>query len=109
MVDNFITISLNDKNEKSTIKISHNNIVIYDGLVFKEKSFEIEKCNENNVLSLEGVTVEDINSLSMFDLGDKKLKQLLKFKDDVLTLTYKFPVFPWLHHTLGFGWIVKSI
>lgn len=109
MIDNFITISFKNNNKQCNIKIIHNEKIIYHGLIFKEKSFEIEKCNEHNTLSIEGVNIEDIDNLSMFDLGHNKLKQLLQHNESVYILNYKFPVFPWLHQTLNFGWLVRSI
>ena len=110
MIDNFITIAFkNNVGNNQYVKIMHNSDIIYNGLIFKEQSFEIQGCQEHNTLIIEGASIEDINDLHMFDLGSKELKQLFCYKDNRLVLEYNFPVFPWLHQKLNFGWIVKSI
>ena len=110
MLDNFITIAFkNNISDNQAVKILHNSDVIYQGLIFEERSFEIERCREHNTLTIEGASIEDINDVRMFNLGSKKLIQLFDNTDNKLKLDYEFPVFPWLHQKLNFGWIVKSI
>jgi len=110
MLDNFITIAFeNNISNNQDIKIMHNSDIIYQGLIFEERSFEIERCREHNTLTIEGTSIEHINDVRMFNLGSKELKQLFDYTDNKLVMEYEFPVFPWLHQKLNFGWIVKSI
>ena len=110
LVDNIITLSFNsDKNNHSVIEIVHNNIELYRGELFSTKTFEIKTCKENNTLVIKNITYEQLDTISMFNLGNDKLKHLLTYENNRAVLNYNYPVFPWLHQTLNFGWIVKSI
>ena len=109
LFDNIITLSFDKKNYNNIIEITHNDLKLYQGELVSTKTFEIKKCKENNTLVIKNIMYEQVLDICMFELGENKLKHLLKYENNRAILHYSYPVFPWLHKELNFGWIVKSI
>ena len=113
LVNNIITISFDTcfdkKNYNNDIEILHNYFQLYKGKIFPIKIFKIQECKKNNILVIKNITYEQIQNISMFELGENKIKYLLKYKNDQAVLYYDYPVFQWLHKKLNLGWTIKSI
>lgn len=109
LFDNVITLSFDNRNHDTIVEIVHNDLKLYQGELPHIKTFEIKECKENNTLVIKNVVYGQVLDVCMFGLGENKLKHLLKYENNRVILHYSYPVFPWLHRKLNFGWIVKSI
>lgn len=108
LADNIITISFKNQNDKH-IEIWHNGVAIYQGKIFLSKTFHIKNCERENSLVIKNIEHSELNHVCMFELGKDKLKNMATYDHNQIVLNYEFPVFPWLHKKLDFGWIIKTI
>lgn len=84
---------------KGDAKIYHNGLPVIDNIV--------ECKHGQNILFIEGKNFH-IEYLTMYELGQDKIKLLGKWQDNGWILEYEYPVFTWLHKVLNHGWLIKE-
>jgi hypothetical protein len=117
---NIITITVKFiGNDLGTVKVLHNGSQVAVLTESGTYTINIETVAAQNLLELKPSVRIKVLDLSMFDLGQNKLvyRGVCKTSNDTYQsqkvnpgdtweLTYSYPVFSWLHHAVGYGWLV---
>lgn len=108
------------------VVVGHNAQILYQGPLNTRLEFTIDNCEPNNVIWIDNHSDVDIelSTVAMFEQGHDKLRYLGSFQHQDgrpawqshwvhargrWSIDYEYPVFPWLHQKLQYGWLVKPV